>query len=178
MEIFNLAMRQFQTAMATNDLKLGQQPPQEATATSIVEAMQAAGSLFESIAARLEDTFLEPLFELAWQTVLQYEFDHKFVDPALVQVLGPQRVLELTQMTNEERFVVLAQSAKFKVRGLRGVTARNRTLTKLVNLLHTFAGPPHGSADPQLRNRPDDAGEDSAGEGRRRGAADGARGDR
>lgn len=141
-EIFNLAMRQFQTAMATNDLKLGQQPPKEATATSVVEAMQAAGSLFESIAARVEDTFLEPLFELAWMTILQYEFDHKLVDPTLVQILGPQRVLEMTKMTNEERFVVLAQAAKFKCRGLRGVTARNRTLTKLANLLQLMSQDP------------------------------------
>lgn len=144
-EIFNLAMRQFQTAMVMNDLKLGQQPPKEATATSIVEAMQAAGSLFESIAARIEDTFIEPILELGWQTILQYEFDHKLVDPALVQILGPERVLELTRMTNEERFVLLAQAAKFKVRGLRGVTARNRTLTKLVNVLQLI------SQDPELK---------------------------
>jgi hypothetical protein len=135
MEIFQLAMRQFQTAMATNDLKLGQQPPKEVTATSIVEAMQAAGSLFESIAARIEDTFLEPIFELAWLTILQFEFDHKLTDPVLVQILGPERTLELTQKTNEERFVLLAQAAKFKCRGLRGVTARNRILTKLANIL-------------------------------------------
>lgn len=142
LKIFDLAMRQFQTAMATNDLKLGQQPPQEATATSIVEAMQAAGSLFESIAARTEDTFLEPVFELAWLTILQYEFDHKLTDPLLVQILGPDRVLALTRLTNEERFVLLAQSAKFKCRGLRGVTARSRILTKLANLLQLFGQNP------------------------------------
>jgi hypothetical protein len=134
-KMFDLAMREFQTAMATNDLKLGQQPPRESTATAIVEAMQASGSLFESIAARVEDTFLDPLFELSWQTILQYEFDHKLTDPVLVQILGPARVLELTKMSNEERFVILAQAAKFKCRGLRGVTARSRVLTKLANLL-------------------------------------------
>lgn len=142
MEIFQLAMRQFQTAMATNDLKLGQQPAQEATATSIVEAMQAAGSLFESLAARTEDSFVEPLLELAWQTILQYEIDGKFVDPVLVQILGPELVLQLTQLSNEERFVLLAQSAKFKCRGLRGITARGRILTKLANLLQLFGQNP------------------------------------
>jgi hypothetical protein len=144
MKIFELAMRQFQTAMATNDLKLGQQPPQEATATSVVEAMQAAGSLFESIAARTEDTWVEPNMELAWMTILQYEFDHKLVDPALVQILGPERVLQLTQMSNEERFVLLSQAAKFKCRGLRGVTARSRILTKLANLIQLFLNDPTG----------------------------------
>lgn len=141
MQIFDLAMRQFQTAMATNDLKLGQQPAREATATSIVEAMQAAGSLFESIAARVEDTFLDPLFELSWMTILQYELNDKLVDPKLVQILGPERVLELTQMTNEQRFVLLAQSAAFKCRGLRGVTARSRVLTKLANLVQLASTP-------------------------------------
>ena len=134
-KMFDLAMREFQTAMITNDLKLGQQPPRESTATAIVEAMQASGSLFESIAARTEDTFLDPIFELSWMTILQYEFDHKLTDPALVQILGEKRVYEMMQMTNEERFVILAQAAKFKCRGLRGVTARSRVLTKIANLL-------------------------------------------
>ena len=142
LEIFNLAMRQFQTAMATSDLRLGQQPTQATTATSIVEAMQASGSLFEAIAARVEDTVLDPLFEMCWQVILQYEFDHKLTDPLLVQILGPTRTLALTQMPNEERFVVLAQSAKFKCRGLRGVTARNRVLTKLANLLQMIGTNP------------------------------------
>jgi hypothetical protein len=142
MEIFQLAMREFQTAMATNDLKLGQTPSQESSATAVVEAMQASGSLFESLAARTEDTWLEPIFELGWLTILQYEFDHKLTDPALVQILGPERVLELTQLSNEERFVLLAQSAKFKCRGLRGVTARSRTLTKLANVLQLMGQNP------------------------------------
>lgn len=142
MQMFELAMRQFQTAMATNDLKMGQQPTQETTATSVVEAMQAAGSLFESIAARIEDTFLEPVFELSWMTILQYELNDKLVDPALVQILGPERVLQLTQMTNQERFVLLAQAAKFRCRGLRGVTSRNRVMTKLANLLQLMQNAP------------------------------------
>jgi hypothetical protein len=142
MQIYELATRQFQTAMATNDLKLGQMPSQEATATSIVEAMQAAGSLFESIAARVEDTFLEPIFELAWMTILQYELADKLVDPVLVQILGPERVLELTKQTNQERFVLLSQAAKFKCRGLRGVTARARVMTKLANLVQLLGTTP------------------------------------
>lgn len=114
------------------------------TGNSVVEAMQAAGSLFESIAARTEDTWVEPNMELAWMTILQYEFDHKLVDPALVQILGPERVLQLTQMSNEERFVLLSQSAKFKCRGLRGVTARSRILTKLANMIQLFMNDPTG----------------------------------
>lgn len=141
MQIFDLAMREFQTAMATNDLKLGQQPAQETTATSIVEAMQAAGSLFESISARVEDTWLEPIFELAWMVILQYELAEKLVDPKLVQILGPERVLKLTQMTNQERFVLLASAAAFKCRGLRGITARSRILTKLANLVQLASTP-------------------------------------
>lgn len=142
LQMFDLAMRQFQTAMATNDLKLGQTPSQESTATAIVEAMSAAGSLFESIAARVEDTFVEPVMELSWLTILQYELDEKLIDPALVQILGEQRVLELTQWTPQERFVMLSQAAKFKCRGLRGVTARNRVLTKLANLIQLFKQSP------------------------------------
>jgi hypothetical protein len=142
MEIFNLAMREFQTAIATNDLRLGQQPPKEATATSVVEAMQASGSLFESIAARFEDTFTDPTFELVWMTILQYMPDGDYISPEVVQILGPERALMMAKMSPQERFVLLSQSAKFKCRGLRGVAARSRTLTKMANIMQLMGNNP------------------------------------
>jgi hypothetical protein len=45
------------------------------------------------------------------------------------------------KMTNQERITDLAQSAKFKCRGLRGVTARNRIMTKLANLVQLASQP-------------------------------------
>jgi hypothetical protein len=85
---------------------------------------------------------LDPTFELAWMTILQYELDEKLTSPELVQILGPERVMALLGMTPQRRFTILAQAAKFKCRGLRGVTARNRTLTKIVNLLQLMENNP------------------------------------
>src|SRR5207247_3712857 len=81
MDMFNTAQRQFQVAMASNDLKMGQLPPRETKATEVVEAMQASGSVFEAVAARIESSFLEPVCELAWQTMLQYEMEEKLLEP-------------------------------------------------------------------------------------------------
>lgn len=123
--------------LATPDTKLGQLPPRQVKATEIVQAMQASGSLFESMAARFEDTFLEPLFEKAWKIIVQFADD--FIDEELVQILGPRLALTLSSMSDRDRWDMVA-TAKFKVRGLRGVAARERTFNKqmaIANLLFT-----------------------------------------
>jgi len=123
-------------ALATPDTKLGQLPSRQVKATEIVQAMQASGSLFESMAARFEDTFLEPLFEKAWKLIIQYADD--FVVEELVQILGPRLTLQLEGMTPAERWA-LVSNAKFKVRGLRGVASKERTFNKLLSLVNLLA---------------------------------------
>jgi len=118
-------------ALATPDTKLGQLPPRQVKATEIVSAMQSSGSLFESLAARFEDTFLEPLFELCWQLILQYADD--FVQAEFVQILGPRLTLQLDGLRPRERWA-LVHHAKFKVRGLRGVASKERTFNKLMTV--------------------------------------------
>ncbi|MGH8897511.1 MAG: portal protein [Egibacteraceae bacterium] len=126
-------------ALATPDTKLGQLPPRQVKATEIVSAMQASGSLFESMAARFEDTFLEPLFEKAWKLIVQYADD--FVVEELVQVLGPRLTLQLAGMSPEERWQFISH-AKFKVRGLRGVATKERTFSKLMNVANLLSTSP------------------------------------
>jgi len=126
-----------QEALATPDTKLGTLPNRATKATEIVQAMQSSGSLFESFAARLEDTFLEPIFEKVWRIILQWVDD--FVEDELVQILGPTNVLRLEQMTTAQRFKMIGKT-HFRVRGLRGVASKERTFNKLmtvVNLLST-----------------------------------------
>jgi hypothetical protein len=126
-------------ALATPDTKLGQLPPRQVKATEIVSAMQASGSLFESMAARFEDTFLEPLFEKAWKLILQYADD--FILEEFVQLLGPRLTLQLASMSQMERWALVSH-AKFKVRGLRGVASKERTFSKLMNLVNLLATAP------------------------------------
>ncbi len=118
--------------LAMPDTRVGQLPERRTKATELVQAMRASGSLYESFAARFEDTFLEPLFEKCWRAVLQYadEFDND----ELVKILGPDTALTLLDLSQEERFKLMAQT-HFKVRGLRGIASQERQFTKLTTLL-------------------------------------------
>jgi hypothetical protein len=126
-------------ALATPDTKMGQLPSRQVKATEIVQAMQASGSLFESMAARFEDTFLEPLFEIAWKLIIQYADD--FMLEEFVQILGPRLTLQLSGMSPGERWSIVSH-AKFKVRGLRGVAARERTFNKYMQLAQLLFSAP------------------------------------
>ncbi len=128
MAVFGRVERSFQMGMATNDIKMAQLPPRQVKATEIVESNAAAGSLFESIVARLEDGLIAPTLELVWGLIWQHMDD--FAAPELVEILGPRRALLLLRMSPEERFVRMAQAAKFKVGGLRAILGAAREYQK------------------------------------------------
>jgi len=125
-----------QESLATPDTKLGQIPSRQTKATEIVQAMQSAGSLYESFAARFEDTFLEPIFEKCWRLIWQYADD--LLEPELVNILGPTNTLRLLDMSQAERFKML-HSVHFKVRGLRGIASRERTFNKMMVVVNLLA---------------------------------------
>jgi hypothetical protein len=100
--------------------------------------MQSAGSLYESFAARYEDTVLEPLFDKAWRLIIQYAESDDFIEPELTQILGPTNAMRLYNMTADERFVLL-NAARFRVRGLRGVASRERLFNKLMTVANLLA---------------------------------------
>lgn len=136
LEMLNRIEQEVNTALATPDTKLGQLPSRQVKATEIVQAMQASGSLFESMAARFEDTFLEPLFEKVWKLIVQYNDD--FIQEEFVQILGPRLTLVLSSLTLPQRWQMI-RKAKFKVRGLRGVAARERTFNKLMTIVNLLS---------------------------------------
>lgn len=126
-------------ALATPDTRLGQLPDKQVKATEVVQAMQASGSLFESLAARLEDTLLEPLFEKAWRLLIQYL--DSFMDEELVSIIGVRRTLMLEEMSAGERFKLLHKTT-FKVRGLRGINSQERRFSQLMTLVNLLGSNP------------------------------------
>lgn len=123
--------------LAMPDTRLGQTSQRSGTkATELVQAMRASGSLYESIAARFEDTWLEPLFEKCWRVILQYS--DEFANVELVQILGVDNAVALTDLNAEQRFQLLSQT-HFKVRGLRGVASQDRQFTKLTTIINLLS---------------------------------------
>ncbi len=130
-EMMNRLEASHNTALATPDMKLGQMSPRQATATETVQVMQSSGSLYESFAARVEANCLEPIFEKCWKLIIQYAED--FMEPELVQILGSRRAMILTDLPDADRYKLL-RNARIKVRGLRGVAAKERKFQKLMTI--------------------------------------------
>jgi hypothetical protein len=126
----------FQSALVLPDLARGVLPPRQVKATEIVQAQQASQGLYSVIAGRLEDCFIGPVLELSWQTLWQYLDD--FTESELLQLLGASRALALQTLTQEQRFVMLAQAAKFHVRGLRSLNQRQQDFAKITTLLQSI----------------------------------------
>ena len=101
--------------------------------------MQQSGSLYESFAARYEDTFLEPLFEKAWKVLIQWS-DH-FMEEELLSIIGAKAMLTLTAMKPVERWQLL-HKVRFKVRGLRQIATRERNFQKKMVLLQSIQADP------------------------------------
>jgi hypothetical protein len=139
LENLNRLQGYLQESLATPDTKLGQLPQRATKATEIVQAMQSAGSLYESFAARFEDTFLEPLFEKMWKMILQYADD--FLQDELIAILGPSNTLRMLDLSQAERFQLM-QATTFKVRGLRGVASKERTFAKLMTVVNLLVSNP------------------------------------
>lgn len=129
-----------QTALATTALGLGQTAPRQIKATEAVIADEASSNLFESIATRIEETLIEPALQLLWMTLWQTLDD--FSSPELVQILGPQRATILRSLSGEERFVLMANNVKFKVRGLRNLLSRVKDFQKINTVLSSIAQSP------------------------------------
>lgn len=119
--------------LAIPDTRLGQLPERAVKATEIAQAMRSSGSLYETFAARFEDTFMEPLFEKCWRLILQYVED--FSEDEIASILGVDMTLVFQSLTPEQLFKVLNKT-HFKVRGLRGVASKEREFQKLSTLLN------------------------------------------
>lgn len=125
----------FQSGLGSPATAQGRLPPRQVKATEIVEVMAATGSSREDVAATAEDDFLEPVFELSWLTLLQFVDD--YAEPELVQILGPQLVVQLQDMSPAERFQLL-RDVRFRVRGLRGVASKQREFNKILSFFQSI----------------------------------------
>jgi hypothetical protein len=133
LEMLNRTAQEVQTALAIPDSRLGQLPQRQVKATELVQALQSSGSLYESFAARYEDTHLEPIFEKVWRNIIQYVDD--FIEEEIVAAIGARLTLILSSLEPEDRWQML-HLVHFKVRGLRGVASREKRFNKLVTVLN------------------------------------------
>jgi len=127
---------QFQIATALPETAQGSQPQRSATATEIAAVSASSQGLYGGFSSFFERGFVVPMLELAWMTLWQYVDD--FTEPEIVQIVGPERALVLQAMPAAERFVLLAQSIRFRVKGLRQLMLNQELFSRLTVFLQSL----------------------------------------
>jgi len=131
---------QFQTATALPDTAQGQLPQREVKATEIQQTSAASQGIFGGWASMVEKGLIVPTLELAWMTLWQYVDD--FLEPEVVQIIGPERAMVLQTMPAAERFVMMAQAMRFDVKGLRQLAQSQELFQRLTTFLQSLGTNP------------------------------------
>lgn len=136
LNMFNLINSEFAQSAMTNDLRLGSMPSRAVKATEVVEASQSITAMFSGIAKQIETEFIEPILDLAWQTIMQNADDLDSDDVAAM--LGVDAANRMLMLSPEERFAQTAQGHKFKVYGVSQTLNKQKDFRKLTALLQTI----------------------------------------
>lgn len=140
MAVMALLRNEFTSASLTSELKLGSLPPKDVRATEIVEQSQSQAVTVDSIAADVEQDFIQPILEMAWMNLMQNASD--LDSQQVVSAIGARTALALSRLTAAQRFVLYGPSANFRVTGLSHTLAKIRDFQKLMALLQAIQNNP------------------------------------
>lgn len=136
LNMFNLINSEFAQTAMTNDLRLGSMPSRAVKATEVVEASQSITAMFAGIAKSIEVDFIQPILDLAWQTIMQNADDMDSDEVAAL--IGTQKAAQLANLSPEKRFAETSQGHKFKVFGVSQTLNKQKDFRKLTSLLQTI----------------------------------------
>src|SRR5262245_50364241 len=84
----------------------------------------------------VEDHAIEPALWKAWSTYMQYMEQTDATDTDLIEAVGPEAALMLSQMSAAERYAAFVGGrSRVKVSGLSAVHARMRELQELLAMM-------------------------------------------
>ena len=139
MALLELLEQRFQATVFTNDIRMGQLPPKQITATEVAESVQSAAVVMDSIALDIE-AGIEKILRKCWYILLQY-MDSVEVK-TLANLMQLQELMNLTRMSPVERFYTLADPAVFKVSGISSALIRSKGLQRVLGLLQVVTQNP------------------------------------
>lgn len=131
--------REHQSAVFTNDIRLGNFPGKAVKATEVIEASQNASVILDAFAANAELGLITPMLRKAWFTILQYA--DQVPDEDFVSAIGTSAAFSLSRMNDAERFAKLAK-AEFRVFGLSATLTRARDFQKFMALMQVVGTNP------------------------------------
>lgn len=138
--VLNVTNAEFMSAALTNDLRMGVMPSREVKATEVVEASQTITSVFNGIAKVIEVDYINTLLDKSWLTALQHFDDFELAE--VKDLIGEERAIEVSKISNEERFAQCATGLKAKAFGVSSIVGKMKDFKKLTALLQTIAASP------------------------------------
>lgn len=120
----------------------GGMPSKQVRATEVVQSQSVINGLFETLAADIEDTLIEPLGLEIFHEFLQHS--DKLSDEGLAYVFGgnQERMEAFKELSKTEKFEELGHTFRFRGKGLRGLAANGRQAQTLINLFNMVAANP------------------------------------
>ena len=142
LQMLGVIERAFEEGLFLNQINLGGGIPKgQPSATSVVAAQQAISGVFESIAADIEDKFIEKLAIESWHEILQNS--SKISDEEIRAAFQDrERADRFLAMSPAERFADGAQSFKFRGKGIQSIAANAGQAQQLINFMSLMVANP------------------------------------
>lgn len=129
-------------AQYQNELKVGGIPAAGTKATVAALADSSISGVFAGLVVLFEDRYVTQILNKIWLEILQNMQAEQFLENELMNILGEQKAIALSEMSIEERFARGANFAKFKVRGISGSLSKVREFQKIDALLGRISSSP------------------------------------
>jgi hypothetical protein len=143
LNVLGIIQRYFAENVFSNLLDLsGAMPSKQVRATEVVQANQAIGDIFESLAADVEEDLIEPFLLECFLEIMQNSKDLS-EEEVLAAYHGNEELAgQFLALTPQERFAEAANGFRFVAKGLRGQIASASRAQMAINFLNTLSANP------------------------------------
>lgn len=100
------------------------------SALEVAQRSAETNNLFVGIANRIEKLYLEPMLDMLFMLLLQYQTDYPDMEFALAVFQDRGKAAQFMRMKAEERFAQLAGDFKFTVNGLSSLMSKKEDIEK------------------------------------------------
>tara|TARA_Y100000310_G_scaffold345443_1_gene465082 strand:- start:5027 stop:6940 length:1914 start_codon:yes stop_codon:yes gene_type:complete len=132
-QVYGMVDGEFKQATLTNDLTFGQIPGKEVLATEIADARNESNDFFASLVQSIELDWITTILTKGWKVILQHQ--ESFNTKMFQGLINHKDLVQLEEMSKEERFVHLSQECVFKVRGISANLERAQDLQRLMTVM-------------------------------------------
>ena len=132
MAMYEAMNREFNQAVLTNEMKIGQLPPRRVLATEVVEVTQSQAVTLDGIVGDLDD-FMSSILRKSWLTILQNADD--VPNHAWTSILDRRVAMMIMRASPEERYALFADKSQFRVSGLSATLAKAMDFQKSIALM-------------------------------------------